>query len=61
MYRQGEQGCEAPEEYRDVMWACRDGITKAKAEMALNLARRVKSNKKASYRYTGQERQDKES
>ena len=43
------------------MWACRDGIRKAKAEMALNLARHVKSNKKASYRYTGQERQDKES
>lgn len=41
------------EEYRDVVWKCRDGIREAKAQMELNLARNA-NNKKGFNRYVGQ-------
>ena len=48
------------EEYRAVLYLCRDRIRKAKVQMELNLVRDVKGNKKGLYRYIGRGRQAKE-
>ena len=61
MYRKWNQGCVAWEEYSDIVCMCRDKVRNAKAQMELNLARDVKSNKKGFYRYIGRMRQVKES
>ena len=49
------------EEYRAVLYLCRDRIRKAKVQMELNLVRDVKGNKKGLYRYIGRGRQANES
>ena len=35
-------------EYRDIAWACKDGVRKGKAHLELKLLRDVKANKKKS-------------
>lgn len=37
--------------YRDTVWPCRDEVTKAKANVELNLAQAVKGNKKSFCKY----------
>ncbi|KAK4811350.1 hypothetical protein QYF61_027579 [Mycteria americana] len=54
------QGYTSWGDYRGVAQECRDGIRKAKAQMELNLARDIKSNKKGFFRYIGQQRKMKE-
>ena len=49
------------EEYRYAVQTCTDRITKAKAQMELNLVRDMKSKKKGCYRTTDQKRQTRES
>ena len=61
MYRRWKQGCVSWEEYRAVVYVCRDRIRKAKAQMELNLARDVKDNMKGFYGYIGRRRRAKES
>jgi len=60
-HKQWKQGWVAWEEYRDAVQICTDGIRKVKVQMELNLMRNVKNNKKGFFRYTGQNRQAKES
>ncbi|KFQ75511.1 hypothetical protein N337_12410, partial [Phoenicopterus ruber ruber] len=60
MHRQWKQGQVSWEEYRDAAQLCRDGVRKAKAWLALNLARDAKNNK-GFYRYVSQKRKVKES
>jgi len=40
---------------------CRDGVTRAKVQLELNLARDAKNNKKGFYRYVNQKRKVKQS
>lgn len=61
MYSHYEHGHVAQEEWRDVVWTCRDGIEKAQVQMELLLVRDVKNKTKGFCRYTGQKRQAKES
>ena len=49
------------EEYRYAVQTCTDRITKAKAQMELNLVRDMKSKRKGCYRTTDQKRQTRES
>ena len=58
-YRLWKQGCVTWKEYGDAVQTCRCGNTEAKAQAELNLARDVKNNMKAFYRYIGQKRQAK--
>ena len=51
-HRQWNQGHVSWEEYRNAAQMCRDVIMKAKAQLELNLARKVKNNK-GIYRYIG--------
>jgi len=39
--------------YKDITWQCKEGISKAKAQLKLNVARDVKNNKKDFCRYIG--------
>ncbi|MFV1168848.1 hypothetical protein QMK97_29500, partial [Klebsiella pneumoniae] len=57
LYQLWKQGRVTWEEYRDAVRTCRRRIRKAKAQVELNLARDVKNNMKAFYRYIGQKRQ----
>lgn len=41
-----------PDKYRDTVHAFRDGSSKAKVHMELNMLRDAKGNKKGFYRYT---------
>ena len=59
MDRKWKQGCVAWEECGNVVYMCRDRIRKSKAVVELNLARDVKNNKKAFYRYIGRRKQAK--
>lgn len=44
------KGQAAPEEYKDIITSCRDGIRKVKAQLKINLATAVKDNKKCFYK-----------
>jgi len=59
-YRGWKQGQVAREEYREIVRVAREQVRKAKAVRELNLARDVKGNKKAFYRYVSDRRQTKE-
>ncbi|KFM04153.1 hypothetical protein AS27_10717, partial [Aptenodytes forsteri] len=61
MHRQWKQGQVSSEEYRDLAQLCRDGASKAKVRLELNLARDTKNNKKGFYRYVNHKRKVKES
>lgn len=58
IHRQRKQGGVAWEEYRDAIQTCRVGIRKTKAQIELNMERKVK-NKKRFYKLTGQKRKGK--
>ena len=45
-YRGWKQGQVAWEEYKEIVWAARNQVKKAKALIELNLSRDVKGNKK---------------
>ncbi|CAM5100848.1 unnamed protein product [Eretmochelys imbricata] len=49
------------EEYKNIAWACRNEIRRAKSHLELQLARDVKSNKKGFFRYVGNKKKAKES
>lgn len=55
MHGQWNQGHTSWEEHNDAAWVCRDGIRKTKAQLELNLARKVK-NKKGFYSYLAQKK-----
>ncbi|KAK4821805.1 hypothetical protein QYF61_003834 [Mycteria americana] len=59
-YRGWKQGQVAWEEYREIVRAARDQLRKAKAPIALNLARDVKGNKESFYRYVSDKRKPRE-
>lgn len=59
MLKQWKQGCVTWEEYRYAVQTCTDRITKAEAQMELNLERNIKNSRKGFYRYIGQKRQAK--
>lgn len=50
------EGHISQEEDKDAVQMCRDGITKAKAQLKLNLARNMKTDQKGFYRYAAQKR-----
>ncbi|KFR00948.1 hypothetical protein Y956_13862, partial [Nipponia nippon] len=60
LHRQWKKGLVSWEEYRDAAWLCKDGISKAKAWLELNLVRDAKNNKKGFYRYINQKKKVKE-
>lgn len=47
-----KKGQMTQEEYKDIVRSCRENIRKAKAQLELNLASAVKSNKKYFHKYT---------
>ncbi|CAM5095950.1 unnamed protein product [Natator depressus] len=49
------------DEYKNIAWACRSEIRKAKSHLELQLARDVKSNKKGFFRYVSNKKKVKES
>ncbi|CAM4590592.1 unnamed protein product, partial [Lepidochelys olivacea] len=51
----------ARKEYKNIAWACRSEIRKAKSHLELQLARDVKSNKKGFFRYVSNKKKVKES
>ena len=59
-YRGWKQEQVAWEEYREIVWAAKDQVRKAKALIELNLARDIKGNKKSFYRYVGDKRKTRE-
>lgn len=59
-YREWKQGQIAWERYRDIIWADRDEVRKAKALLELNLAVDIKCNKKGLYRYVSAQRNARE-
>ena len=61
LHRQWKQGQVSWEKYRDAGQLCRDGVTRAKVQLELNLARDAKNNKKGFYRYVNQKSQVKQS
>jgi len=60
-YRGWKQGQVAWEEYREIVGVAREQVRKAKALTELNLAKDVKGNKQAFYRYVSDRRQTRES
>ncbi|XP_073186763.1 uncharacterized protein [Lepidochelys kempii] len=50
-YKKLKIGQMTREEYKNIAWACRSDIRKAKSHLELQLARDVKSNKKGFFRY----------
>lgn len=59
-HRLRKQKWVAWQEYRDAVQTCKDGISKTKAQIELNLAGDVKNNRKVYCKYIGQKRQAKE-
>ena len=55
----GRKGQATKEEFRNIAWACRDGVRKAKAQLELILARDTKGNKE-SYHYINSKKQNRE-
>ena len=60
VYRKWKHRWAAQEEYRDIAWACRAGVRKAKAQLELKPDREVKVNRKGCRRYTGSKRKAEE-
>jgi len=60
MYRQWKQELVIWEKYNNVVWTCRDGVRKAKAQMERIYVKDIKNNKKGFYRYIWQKRQAKD-
>ncbi|GAB0208703.1 mitochondrial enolase superfamily member 1 [Grus japonensis] len=60
VYRMWKKGLATWEEYRDAVRECRDATRKAKAHLALNLARDVKDNKKGFFKYISSKRTTRE-
>ena len=56
VYRRWKQGQDTCEEYRNIIRACREETRKAKPYLELNLARNVKDNKKAFFKYISSKR-----
>ncbi|GAB0208892.1 hypothetical protein GRJ2_003354900 [Grus japonensis] len=54
------EGLATWEEYKNVVRECRDATRKAKAHLALNLARDVKDNKKGFFKYISSKRKTRE-
>jgi len=52
VYRSWKEGLATWEEYKTVVRRCREATRKAKASLALNLARGVKDNRKGFFKYT---------
>ncbi|CAM4671973.1 unnamed protein product, partial [Lepidochelys olivacea] len=50
-YKKWKVGHMTREEYKNIAWACRNVIRRAKSHLELQLARDVKSNKKGFFRY----------
>lgn len=59
MCRQWKQGCMSWKEYSDVIWTCRDGIRKGRAQMESMLAMDTTS-KKGFYSYVTQKTKSQE-
>ncbi|NXW45597.1 INVS protein, partial [Nyctiprogne leucopyga] len=60
VYKRWKQGWPAKEEFKNVVWACRDGVRKAKTQMELRLARDVTGNKVSFCLYINSKRLSKE-
>ncbi|CAM5148340.1 unnamed protein product [Eretmochelys imbricata] len=60
-YKKWKIGQMTREEYKNIAWACRSEIRKAKSHLELQLARDVKSNKKGFFRYVSNKKKVKES
>ncbi|CAM5079740.1 unnamed protein product [Natator depressus] len=60
-YKKWKVGHMTREEYKNIAWACRNEIRRAKSHLELQLARDVKSNKKGFFRYVGNKKKAKES
>jgi len=59
-YRGWQQGQVASEEYREIVQVAREQVKKAKALTELNIARDVKGNNKAYYRYVSDRKKTRE-
>ncbi|KGL86470.1 hypothetical protein N301_16383, partial [Charadrius vociferus] len=59
-YREWKQGRVAWEEYRGIVQAARDQVRQAKAQIELNLARDIKTNKKSFSKYVSKKRKTRE-
>ncbi|CAM5075663.1 unnamed protein product [Natator depressus] len=60
-YKKWKIGQMTRDEYKNIAWACRSEIRKAKSHLEMQLARDVKSNKKGFFRYVGNKKKVKES
>ncbi|CAM4545620.1 unnamed protein product [Lepidochelys olivacea] len=60
-YKKWKIGQMTRDEYKNIAWACRSEIRKAKSHLELQLARDVKSNKKGFFRYVSNKKKVKES
>ncbi|CAM4645966.1 unnamed protein product [Lepidochelys kempii] len=60
-YKKWKVGHMTREEYKNIAWACRNEIRRAKSHLELQLARDVQSNKKGFFRYVGNKKKAKES
>ncbi|CAM4580797.1 unnamed protein product [Caretta caretta] len=60
-YKMWKIGQMTRDEYKNIAWACRSEIRKAKSHLELQLARDVKSNKKGFFRYVSNKKKVKES
>ncbi|KGL97778.1 hypothetical protein N301_06892, partial [Charadrius vociferus] len=59
-YREWKQGQVAWEEYRGIVRAARDRVRQAKAQIELNLAKDIKTNKKSFFKYVSEKRKTRE-
>jgi len=55
-----EGGSKDREEYREIVWAARDQVRKAKDLIELNLTRDIKGNRKSFYKYVSEKRKSSE-
>ncbi|GAB0206830.1 hypothetical protein GRJ2_003148600 [Grus japonensis] len=60
VYSMWKKGMATWEEYKNVVRVCRDATRKAKAHLALNLARDVKDKKKGFFKYISSKRKTRE-
>lgn len=56
VYRRWKLGQVNCEEYRSMVWTCRDAVRKAKTRKELNLARNVKGKRKAFSKFIDNKR-----
>ncbi|KGL93213.1 hypothetical protein N301_01878, partial [Charadrius vociferus] len=59
-YREWKQGRIAWEEYRGIVQAARHRVRQAKAQIELNLARDIKTNKKSFFKFVSEKRKTRE-